>query len=77
MVHEVKDTTLPCFVTVERGSYTCLIYLPHSPPPFEEVNCSYTYYIFAYDEETLRVRYILCDSLENGEDQPYYLSLPW
>ena len=35
------------------------------------------FYIFAYDEENLRVRYILCDSLENGCDQPYYLSLQW
>ena len=72
-----EETTKPYITTVEKGSYTCLIYLPYSPPPFEEVNGSYTYYIFAYDEETLRVRYILCDSLENGEDQPYYLSLPW
>lgn len=71
------ETTEPYITTVEKGSYTCLIYLPYSPPPFEEVNGSYTYYIFAYDEETLRVRYILCDSLENGYDQPYYLSLPW
>ena len=72
-----EKTTKPYITTVEKGDYTCLIYLPYSSPPFEEVNGSYTYYIFAYDEETLRVRYILCDSLENGADQPYYLSLPW
>ena len=72
-----EETTVPYITTVEKGDYTCLIYFPYSSPPFEEVNWSYTYYIFAYDEETLRVRYILCDSLENGEDQPYYLSLPW
>ena len=72
-----EETTVPYITTVEKGDYTCLIYFPCSSPPFEEVNWSYTYYIFAYDEETLRVRYILCDSLENGEDQPYYLSLPW
>lgn len=72
-----EETTEPYITTVEKGSYTCLIYLPYSPPPFEEVNGCYTYYIFAYDEETLRVRYILCDSQEHGYDQPYYLSLPW
>ena len=72
-----KESTETYITTVKKGSYTCLIYAPCSPPAFEEVTCSYTYYIFAYDEETLRVRYILCDSLENGYDQPYYLSLPW
>ena len=72
-----KESTETYITTVEKGDYTCLIYAPYSPPAFEEVNYSYTYYIFAYDEETLRVRYILCDSLENGYDQPYYLSLPW
>lgn len=41
------------------------------------MNYSYTYYIFAYDEENLVVRYILCYSLENGYYQPYYLSLEW
>lgn len=45
--------------------------------PFEEVSDSYTYYIFAYDETSLIVRYIMCDSLENGADQPFYLSLDW
>ena len=64
------------FVTMQKGNYTCLI--AHSyDPPFEKVTESYTYHIFAYDETNLIVRYILCDSLENGEDQPYYLSLDW
>ncbi len=73
-----EETTVPYITTVEKGSYTCLIYAPHQfSHIFEEVTDSYTYYIFAYDEEHLRVRYILCDSLENGADQPYYLSLPW
>lgn len=64
------------FVILEKGSYTCLISY-FGNPPFEEVTNSYTYYIFAYDETNLIVRYILCDSLENGADQPYYLSLDW
>lgn len=63
-------------MTVEKGSYICMFYY-HGTPPFAPVTDSYTYYIFAYDPEHLRVRYILCDSLENGADQPYYLSLDW
>ena len=61
---------------VKKGNYTCL-FRYNGDPPFEEVSWSYTYYIFAYDEQNLTVRYILCDSLENGVDQPYYLSLDW
>lgn len=67
------------FVTIEKGSYTCLV-LYHSyggDLVFEEATDNYTYYIFAYDEENLKVRYICCCSLENGADQPYYLSLDW
>lgn len=63
-------------MTVEKGSYICMFYY-HGAPPFAPVTDSYTYYIFAYDPEHLRVRYILCDSLENGADQPYYLDLEW
>lgn len=61
---------------VKKGNYTCL-FRYNGDPPFEEVSWSYTYYIFAYDEQNLTVRYILCDSLEDGVDQPYYLSLDW
>lgn len=61
---------------IEKGNYTCL-FLYSGDAPFEKVTDSYTYYIFAYDEANLTVRYILCDSLENGADQPYYLSLDW
>lgn len=60
----------------EKGDYTCLIVYSGSPP-FEEATTSYTYCIFAYDEENLRVRYIYCDSLDDGEDQPAYLQLDW
>jgi len=63
-------------ITVETENYTCLI-IHSGKRPFEEVTDSYTYYIFAYDEENLTVRYILCDSLDNGIYQPYYLSLDW
>ena len=64
------------YVTLQRGNYTCLVSYS-GDHPFEPVTNSYTYYIFAYDETNLVVRYILCDSLENGVDQPYYLELEW
>ena len=64
------------YAVVDRGNYTCLIAYDGNPP-FEAVTDSYTYYIFAFDEQNLTVRYILCDSLENGADQPFYLLLDW
>ncbi|MBO5047449.1 MAG: MerR family transcriptional regulator [Clostridia bacterium] len=65
--------------TIQKEQYTCLIIDAgwNGDPLFSSVTESYTYYIFAYDEERLRVRYLLCDSLENGADQPYYLELDW
>ncbi|MBQ8372484.1 MAG: MerR family transcriptional regulator [Clostridia bacterium] len=66
------------YKTVEKGNYVCLFrYNEWYNEPFEKVNDNYYYWIFAYDEQTLTVRYIYCDSLENGADQPYYLSLNW
>ncbi len=62
--------------TVKKGDYVCLFFY-QGTPPFTPVTDSYTYYVFAYDPDHLRVRYILCDSLENGADQPYYLNLDW
>lgn len=64
------------YTTMQKGPYTCLIYYDGSTP-FEEVKDSYTYFIFAYNTENNKVRYIMCDSLENGADQPYYLQLNW
>lgn len=64
------------YVITTKGSYECLI-IYYGDKPFEKATDNYTYYIFAYDEENLKVRYIYCDSLENGVDQPYYLSLDW
>ena len=63
-------------LTLEQGPYTCFIRY-FGGQPFQRVNASYTYFIFAYDSKNLIVRYILCDSLENGVDQPYYLELDW
>ena len=64
------------YVTIQKGNYTCL-FLYYGDPPFETATDNYGYTIFAYDEHNLVVRYIMCDSLENGVDQPYYLSLDW
>ena len=77
VLEEAKaENTYFHFETKKIGDYTCLI-LYEGDTPFEPVTGSYTYYIFAYNETEHRVRYLLCDSLENGEDQPYYLDLNW
>jgi DNA-binding transcriptional MerR regulator len=64
------------FVEIEKGEYTCLI-LYRGDEPFQKATNNYQYLIFAYSETTNVVRYIYCDSLENGVDQPYYLQLDW
>lgn len=67
------------YVEVKKGNYNCLILYDTycNSKPFEEVKDNYRFYIFAYDETNLKVRYIFCASLENGADQPYYLQLDW
>lgn len=61
---------------IQKGKFRCWIaYM--GDQPFRAVTNNYTYYIFAYNEEENIVRYIYCDSLENGADQPYYLELDW
>ena len=64
------------FVEIEKGEFSCLI-LYSGDEPFQEATNNYDYLIFAYNEKTNVVRYIYCDSLENGVDQPYYLQLDW
>lgn len=64
------------YVTLQKGNWTCLV-LYSGQEPFVAVDQSYYYSIFAYDPDALRVRYVYCDSLENGADQPYYLELDW
>ena len=59
-----------------KGDYHCLI-LYSGDEPFEKATDSYDYIIFSYNDKTNIVRYIYCDSLENGADQPYYLELEW
>ena len=64
------------FVEIEKGEYTCLI-LYSGDEPFQKATNNYQYLIFAYSETSNSVRYIYCDSLENGVDQPHYLQLDW
>jgi len=77
LYQEWADNSKVPYIEVKKGSYNCLFWYYYGFPPFEPVDNNYTYYIFAYDEENIRVRYIMCDSLENGVDQPYYLQLDW
>lgn len=64
------------FVEMKKGEFSCLI-LYNGNEPFQKATDSYQYLIFAYNEKNNIVRYIYCDSLENGADQPYYLKLDW
>ncbi len=59
-----------------KGDYNCLI-MYSGDEPFNKATNNYDYIIFAYNDKTNVVRYIYCDSLENGADQPYYLELDW
>lgn len=77
LYQEWEDNSNVPYVEVKKGAYNCLFWYYYCSPPFEPVDNNYTYYIFAYDEENMRVRYIMCDSFENGVDQPYYLQLDW
>lgn len=64
------------FVEMDKGDFSCMI-LYRGNEPFQRATDSYEYLIFAYNEKNNIVRYIYCDSLENGADQPYYLQLEW
>ena len=64
------------FEELIKGDYNCLI-LYSGDEPFTTATNSYDYIIFSYNDKTNTVRYIYCDSLENGADQPYYLELEW
>ena len=77
MDSKVDDHEYPVLTNVKKGSWDCMILYYYGAEPFEKVKDNYTYYIFAYNEETMKVRYLLCDSLDNGEYQPYYLQLDW
>ena len=67
------------YTVMQQGDFTCMIFYNtyYKSLPFEKVTDNYYFYIFAYSETDYRVRYIYCNSLENGVDQPYYLELDW
>lgn len=75
-VQALYDNQTGDYDIVQKENFTCF-FRYDGDPPFEKVTDSYTYYIFAYDEKNLIVRYVACVSLENGVDQPFYLSLDW
>lgn len=64
---------------IKKGDYNCLILYNcyGNDKPFEAVTDNYSYIIFAYNDKTGTVRYIYSESLENGTQQPYLLSLDW
>ncbi|MEE1281035.1 MAG: MerR family transcriptional regulator [Acutalibacteraceae bacterium] len=64
------------YTAFEKGDYKC-IFLYGGYSAFKEATDNYDYLIFAYNKEDNRVRYIHCCSLQNGSEQPYYLSLDW
>lgn len=72
----IKNTGYLNYSKIEKGDFMCLI-LYDGNEPFTEATANYYYLIFAYNDKTNTVRYICCDSLENGVDQPYYLNLKW
>lgn len=74
--HQPEENSYDNYVEMQKGSYHCLI-IYNGSEPFDSVRDSYTYCIFAYNEAGCRVRYLYCDSLDNGQYQPYYLELGW
>ncbi len=72
-----ENKTYNCdFTKLKKGNYNCLI-LYDGDEPFKKATDHYSYYIFAYNNEDKTVRYICCESIEGGLDQPYYLQLDW
>ena len=71
-----EPTEYSGYVKLQKGKWTCLV-LYSGQEPFVDAYTSYYYSIFAYDPDALRVRYVYCDSMDDGYDQPYYLELDW
>lgn len=68
------------YVQMQQGSYTCLIAKAWVSPdftPFRLEERIHSLTMFAWDEKTGRVRYILCDERADEDDPPYYMTLPW
>ncbi len=69
------------FVEVKKGNWNCLVITDKYDftNPLDELAVYdwYQYYIFAYDEENMRVRYIASEGQDHYEDPPYFMSLEW
>ena len=82
-----EDYNIYKFLTIKNGSYECLVLhgvfygFPEGPKegtPFslEEAGTYYKCLIFAYNEKTKVIRYIIYNR-KYSEDTPYYLTVDW
>lgn len=66
---------------LKHGKWNCIVIVSafNGEHPFQklEVYDWYKYYIFAYDKENMRVRYIASEGQDHFGDSPYFLSLDW
>ncbi len=73
------------FYVMKKGDWNCIV---KNDPPFYPVeygdkafepneNGDYRYYIFAYNEKELRVRYIAAYGEGYRDGEPYYMILEW
>lgn len=70
------------YLQMQQGSFTCLIEKAWVSPDFtpfqlEERVGFHSLTMFAWDEKTGRVRYILCDEQVSLDEPPYYMTLDW
>ena len=70
------------YVEMQHGGYTCLIVKGWVMPDFEpfllaDRNSSHSLTMFAWNEETGTVRYILSDHYLADGEIPFYMTLPW
>ncbi len=69
---------------MKKGDWNCIVkndqpwYLSYNSTAFEiDYYGYYRYYIFAYNEKELKVRYIAAYGEEYRDGQPYYMTLEW
>lgn len=69
------------YAQLEQGSFTCLIGKAGVWPDFTPFQLErggfHSLTMFAWDEKTGVVRYILCDEQVSPDDPPYYMTLDW
>ncbi len=74
-----KEENNLSYVEQKKGNWECIILTPCVFETFTERENydRYNYYIFAYNEKDMRVRYIASSNQEDMGDAPYQLSLEW